>query len=80
VSSPERDFATALIDVDLMAWLVDRVPRLALTWEVQRGDVLCRTQGLEPSDFRSSYARTSNSRDGSDPARPASEAQGPRTR
>src|SRR3989442_11048280 len=48
VSSPERGFATALLDVDLMAWLVDLAPHLSLTWEVQRGDVLCRTHGLEP--------------------------------
>jgi len=51
VSSPERGFATALLDVDLMAWLVDLAPRLPLTWEVQRGDVLCRMQGLEPERF-----------------------------
>lgn len=51
VSSPERGFATALLDVDLMAWLVDRAPLLPLTWEVQRGDVLCRTHGLEPERF-----------------------------
>ena len=51
VSSPERGFATALLDVDLMAWLVDLAPRLPLTWEVQRGDVLCRTHGLEPERF-----------------------------
>jgi len=34
-----------------MAWLVDLAPRLPLTWEVQRGDVLCRTHGLEPERF-----------------------------
>jgi len=51
VSSPERGFATALLDVDLMAWLVDLAPHLPLTWEVQRGDILCRTHGLEPERF-----------------------------
>src|SRR5207245_9755238 len=43
VSSPERGFATALLDVDLMAWLVDLAPRLPLTWKEQRGDLLGRT-------------------------------------
>jgi hypothetical protein len=51
VISPERGFAAALLDVDLMAWLVDRAPQFPVTWELQRGDVLCRTQGLEPNRF-----------------------------
>ena len=51
VISPERGFAAALLDLDLMAWLVDRAPRFPVTWEVQRGDILCRTQGLEPNRF-----------------------------
>jgi hypothetical protein len=49
VVSPERSFAAALLDLDLMAWLVDDAPRLPLTWEVQRDHVLCRAPGLAPS-------------------------------
>jgi len=41
VVSPERAFAAALLDVDLMAWLVDAAPDLELTWEVQRDRLLC---------------------------------------
>jgi len=48
VISPERGFAAALIDLDLMTWLVDEAPDLALTWEVQRDQVLCRAPGLAP--------------------------------
>lgn len=49
VISPERSFATALLDVQLMAWLVDGAPRLALTWEVQRDELLCRAESLAPA-------------------------------
>lgn len=48
VVSPERSFATALCDLELMAWLVDRAPQLPLTWEVQRDRVLCRAPRLDP--------------------------------
>jgi len=51
VVSPERGFAVALIDPELMTWLVDEAPDLALTWEVQRDQVLCRAPGLAPKDF-----------------------------
>jgi len=49
VISPDRGFATALLDLELMAWLVDDAPRLPLTWELQRDQVLCRAPGLAPS-------------------------------
>src|SRR2546428_11987773 len=51
VLSGDRGFASALLDVHLMAWLVDQAPLLPVTWEVQRGDVLCRAHGLEPERF-----------------------------
>jgi hypothetical protein len=51
VISPDRGFAAALLDLELMAWLVDKAPTLPLTWEIQRDDVLCRAPGLAPKDF-----------------------------
>jgi hypothetical protein len=48
VISPERSFATAILDVPLMAWLVDEAPDLPLTWEVQRDMLLCRTPSVAP--------------------------------
>ena len=48
VISPDRGFAAALLDVALMAWLVDAAPPLPLTWEIQRDQVLCRASSLEP--------------------------------
>lgn len=48
VISPERSFATALLDVPLMAWLVDEAPDLPLTWEVQRDMLLCRAPSVAP--------------------------------
>ena len=51
VISPDRGFATALLDVGLMAWLVDDAPPLALTWEIQRDQVLCRASSLEPDEI-----------------------------
>jgi len=50
VLSPDRGFAAALLDLGLMAWLVDEAPPLALTWEIQRDQVLCRAPSLEPKD------------------------------
>jgi hypothetical protein len=50
VISPDRGFAAALLDVDLMAWLVDEAPPLALTWEIQGDQVLCRASSLAPKD------------------------------
>jgi len=50
VISPDRGFAAALLDLGLMAWLVDDAPPLALTWEIQRDEVLCRAPSLAPSD------------------------------
>jgi hypothetical protein len=50
VISPDRGFAAALLDLGLMAWLVDDAPPLALTWEIQRDQVLCRAPGLAPND------------------------------
>ncbi|MEK6225196.1 MAG: hypothetical protein AABM40_02765 [Chloroflexota bacterium] len=50
VISPDRGFAAALLDVGLMAWLVDEAPPLALTWEIQRDQVLCRAPSLAPKD------------------------------
>ena len=51
VISPERGFATAILDVTLMAWLVDAAPALPITWEVQRDEVLCRAPSLEPGQI-----------------------------
>jgi hypothetical protein len=50
VISPDRGFAAALLDLELMAWLVDESPRLPLTWEVQRNQLLCRAPSLSPAD------------------------------
>jgi hypothetical protein len=50
VVSADRAFVTALLDLGLMAWLVDEAPRLAVTWELQRDEVLCRARGLAPRD------------------------------
>ena len=50
VASPDRGFAAALLDLGLMTWLVDEAPDLALTWEIQRDQVLCRSAGLAPKD------------------------------
>jgi hypothetical protein len=51
VISPDRGFATALLDLELMNWLVDEAPPLPLTWEIQRDQVLCRAPGLAPEDI-----------------------------
>jgi hypothetical protein len=48
VISPDRGFASALLDLGLMAWLVDDAPALPLTWEIQREWVLCRAPSLAP--------------------------------
>ena len=48
VISPDRSFATAVLDLALMAWLVDEAPALPLTWEIQRDQVLCRAPSLDP--------------------------------
>jgi len=48
VISPDRGFAAALLDLGLMAWLVDEAPRLSLTWEIQRDRLLCRAPSLAP--------------------------------
>jgi hypothetical protein len=50
VISPDRGFAAALLDLGLMAWLVDDAPPLSLTWEIQRDQVLCRAPSLAPND------------------------------
>ena len=50
VISSDRGFAAALLDLGLMAWLVDQAPPPALTWEIQRYQVLCRTPSLAPND------------------------------
>jgi hypothetical protein len=50
VISPDRGFAAALLDLELMAWLVDEAPRLPLTWEIQRDQLLCRAPSLAPED------------------------------
>ncbi len=51
VISPDRGFAAALLDLELMAWLVDEAPPLPLTWEIQRDRLLCRAPSLAPKDF-----------------------------
>jgi hypothetical protein len=51
VFTPQRGFAAALLDLEVMTWLVDAAPHLALVWEVQRGFVLCRAQGLPAEAF-----------------------------
>ena len=53
VISADRSFTTALLDLHLMAWLVDDAPPLSLTWELQRDEVLCRAPGLAPRDVES---------------------------
>jgi hypothetical protein len=50
VISPDRGFATALLDLGLMAWLVDDAPPIPLTWEIQRDQVLCRAPTLAPRE------------------------------
>ena len=50
VISPDRGFAAAILDLGLMAWLVDDAPALPLTWEIQRDEVLCRAPSLAPKD------------------------------
>jgi len=50
VISPDGGFAAALLDLALMTWLVDEAPRLPLTYEIQRDQVLCRAPGLAPKD------------------------------
>src|SRR5438445_586475 len=50
VISPDRGFVAALLDLALMTWLVDEAPRLPLTYEIQRDQVLCRAPGLAPKD------------------------------
>jgi hypothetical protein len=50
VVSPDRAFATAFLDLELTAWLVDEAPALPLTWEIQRDQVLCRTPSLAPEE------------------------------
>jgi hypothetical protein len=50
VISPDRGFAVALLDLELMAWLVDDAPPLPLTWEIQRDRVLCRAPSLTPKE------------------------------
>jgi hypothetical protein len=50
VISPDRGFATALLDLGLLAWLVDDAPASPLTWEIQRDRVLCRAPSLAPKD------------------------------
>src|SRR2546428_1671157 len=47
-SSPERGFATALLDVDLMAWLGDPAPHLPLAWDGQPCHLHRRTHGPQP--------------------------------
>jgi hypothetical protein len=50
VVSADRGFATAILDVGLMAWLVEDAPELPLTWEIQRDRILCRAPSLAPKD------------------------------
>lgn len=50
VISLDRGFAPAILDLELMAWLVDLAPRLPLTWEMQRDQILCRAPSLAPHD------------------------------
>jgi hypothetical protein len=51
VFTPERGFAAALLDVQVMGWLMDGAPRLAITWETQRAYVLARAPTCEPDAF-----------------------------
>jgi hypothetical protein len=50
VISPDRGFAAAILDLELMTWLVDGAPRLSVTWEIQRDQVLARASSLAPKD------------------------------
>ena len=47
VTSADRAVVPMLLDVELMAWLVDTAPP-QLTWEVQDNRVLCRAPSVEP--------------------------------
>jgi len=51
VRSSDRGFVPELLDLDLMAWLVDEAPPLALTWELQRDRLLCRAPALAPERY-----------------------------
>lgn len=51
VFTRERGFAAALLDVSVMAWLMDSAPRVAITWETQRRYLLARTPLCEPEAF-----------------------------
>jgi hypothetical protein len=51
VRSPERDVVPEVLDLGLMAWLVDEAPSLPLTWELQRDRLLCRTRDLDAERF-----------------------------
>jgi hypothetical protein len=51
VFTRERGFAAALLDVQVMAWLMDSGPRLAITWETQRRYLLARAALCEPDAF-----------------------------
>jgi hypothetical protein len=48
VFTRERGFAAALLDVPVMAWLMDSAPRVAITWETQRRYLLARAPLCEP--------------------------------
>jgi hypothetical protein len=56
--SGERSFATRILDVPLMVWLVDGAPELPLTWEVQRDMVLCRAPSVDPERLASMLRAT----------------------
>jgi hypothetical protein len=51
VFTRERGFAAALLDVQVMAWLMDSGPRVAITWETQRRYLLARAPLCEPDAF-----------------------------
>jgi hypothetical protein len=58
VISGERSFATRVLDVPMMAWLVDQAPDLPLTWEVQRDMLLCRAPSLRPEQLAAMLGAT----------------------
>ena len=51
VFTRERSFAAALLDVPVMAWLMDSAPRTAIIWETQRRYLLARAATCEPETF-----------------------------
>lgn len=57
VISGERSFATGVLDVPLMAWLVDEAPELPLTWECSETWCSAAHRASIPNSSRACSAR-----------------------